>query len=95
MEEEAASGKHVPALENRPTLLPFLEGPWRAFQDLSATRRESGWGPVRLVMSDIESWFRFHGYTDRELMSEWFQWILAMDVHWLWLTQEGEPDGKA
>lgn len=95
LEAEAASGKRVPALENRPTLLPFLEGPWRAFQDLCKTRRESGWGPVRLVLSDIEAWFRLHGYTDHELMVEWFQWILALDQCWLRLTQEEKPSGTA
>jgi hypothetical protein len=86
LEKQVDRGDEVPALEERPMLVPWLELPWKAFLDLHR-HRPTGWGASPLPLESIVAWMDLHGVDDRAQM---FELISALDAEWLEVVRKKE-----
>lgn len=61
MSIQRQTGKTPAALANAPTLPVDLGQLWADFVDLHASRGSTGFGPARILFSDIYAWMRVTG----------------------------------
>lgn len=93
----AANGQRVTALENRPSLTPWIAGYYEAFMVLGDSRPVymGGLGPIQLT--EIAAYCGLYGITDPDEVDDFLYMIRALDTEYLTLLAERRKreDSKA
>lgn len=89
----AKKGLKTKAIENAPLLRPDLLNIWNGFLEL-AGRRQSGFGPCPISVSDITAWLDLNEVRSHERRRRYFSLICAMDNHWLKVMAEKQSKPK-
>ncbi len=78
LEQLAKSGQHVPALQNRPKLLPECRDYWQSFCALDASRDSNGYGANPIRISEIAAYLAISGVAGDE-GAKLFRIVKALD----------------
>jgi len=75
-------------LTEEPELYPELFPVWEAFNSLHSSRDSNGMAVSALRPADVIAFLNLRLFGDQEAVSEWYDFIAALDSEWLFWARE-------